>query len=245
MNSVIILSHLLDYPTQALIEHRYDVLNAVDALPLDRTDKEALKDFVRSQTAHDLMDWQSEYDEQFERGRSLSLMLFEHLHGESRDRGQAMVDLLQQYRAAGLDISERELPDYLPLYLEFLSTQGEENFRAGLAEVAHILAVLACRLEQRESPYAAVLHALLSLSGVEVALDDVREQLNGEKRDDTPEAIDKVWEEEQVTFGAGAGGDSCPTAQNKPTESQRRDQYMPLNWVDAAGDPSVTAERGV
>lgn len=245
MNPVIILSYLLDYPTQALVEHRYDVLNAIDALPLDRDHTEALKGFVRSQTERDLLDWQSEYDELFERGRSLSLLLFEHLHGESRDRGQAMVDLLRQYRQAGLDISERELPDYLPLYLEFLSTQGPDNFRAGLAEVAHILAVLACRLEQRDSPYAAVLHALLSMSGVDVALEDVREQLNGEKRDDTPEAIDKVWEEEQVTFGPGATGDGCPTAQHKPSESQRRDQYMPLNWVDAASDPSVTAERGV
>ncbi len=245
MTPVLILSRLLDYPTESLKDHHADVLAAIEALPVGKTETQALVNFFYNQLGKDLFDWQAEYDELFERGRSLSLLLFEHVHGESRDRGQAMVDLLAQYRAAGLELSERELPDYLPLYLEFLATQGEDNLRAGLAEVAHILAVLACRLEQRNSQYAAIFHALLALSEVPVELASVREQLADEKRDDTPEAIDKIWEEEQVTFGPGADSDACATAQNKPSEGQRRDQYMPLNWVDAAGADQPLAERGV
>ena len=67
---------------------------------------------------------QAKYDSLFERGRSLSLWLFEHVHGESRDRGQAMVDLMAQYDMAGFEINAKELPDYLPMYLEFLSHQA-------------------------------------------------------------------------------------------------------------------------
>ncbi len=100
---------------------------------------------------------QARYDGLFERGRSVSLLLFEHVHGESRDRGQAMVDLLDRYTQAGLEIDVTELPDYLPLYLEYLSPLPDaESARAGLAEVAHILALLALRLEERGSGYAAV-----------------------------------------------------------------------------------------
>ena len=78
----------------------------------------------------------------FERGRALGLWLFEHVHGESRDRGQAMVDLIEQYKQAGLQLNLNELPDYIPLFLEFLATQGSENAREWLSEVEHILAYL-------------------------------------------------------------------------------------------------------
>ncbi|MEB0183005.1 nitrate reductase molybdenum cofactor assembly chaperone, partial [Pseudomonas sp. CCC3.2] len=85
---------------------------------------------------------------------SLSLLLFEHVHGESRDRGQAMVDMMAQYEAAGFAIGVKELPDYIPLYLEFLSTREDIEAREGLADVSHLLALLAARLEERESAYA-------------------------------------------------------------------------------------------
>ncbi|MCH8531516.1 MAG: nitrate reductase molybdenum cofactor assembly chaperone [Saccharospirillum sp.] len=231
MQIVKLLSHLLDYPAAHLQDHRASILAVIDESPLSEERRQALRAFVQQQTERDLTDWQCEYDGLFERGRSLSLHLFEHVHGEARDRGQAMVDLLHQYREAGLDIAERELPDYIPLYLEFLCTQGDDNIQAGLAEVAHILATLACRLEQRGSNYQAVLHALLELSQVEVELSSLRDQLGQEKPDYTQEALDKVWEEEMVTFGPGAANDACSTEQSKPSESQRRDQHIPVNWV--------------
>lgn len=145
-----VISLLLDYPKVELLEVVPELRATVRSSALSSTQQQALEDFIVRRTSGDVMDWQSEYDSLFERGRALSLLLFEHVHGESRDRGQAMVDLMQQYQQAGLDIGVKELPDYIPLYLEFLATQGDDNAREGLAEVGHILAVLAVRLEQRE-----------------------------------------------------------------------------------------------
>src|SRR5690606_19100923 len=162
------LSILLDYPTEATVAVQKELAAIIGVADLEATELHALRAFIALRCNSDLLDWQAEYDGLFERGRSLSLLLFEHVHGESRDRGQAMVDLLAQYRAAGLDLDAHELPDYIPLYLEFLSTQGEENARLGLQEVSHILALLACRLEDRHSDYASIFHALLQLSGAQI-----------------------------------------------------------------------------
>jgi len=239
-----VLSLLLDYPRPGLLAAQEDIQTIIAESPLSVERQQALSAFVSTRFNGDLMDWQSEYDTLFERGRSLSLLLFEHVHGESRDRGQAMVNLMNQYKEAGLEIGVREPPDYIPLYLEFLSTQGEENLRLGLEEVAHILALLAARLEQRDSDYAAVLHALLELSGVSVDIADVREQIANEKRDDTKEELDKVWEEEMVKFGPDSQADGCSTAVNKPSETQRKDQYVPINWADITDAAQTEAQRG-
>ncbi|CAB0151488.1 Nitrate reductase molybdenum cofactor assembly chaperone NarJ [Pseudidiomarina piscicola] len=224
-----VISLLLDYPKADLLELVDELRAMVRNSELSADQQQALDAFIVRRTSGDLMDWQSEYDGMFERGRSLSLLLFEHVHGESRDRGQAMVDLMQQYQQAGLDIGVKELPDYIPLYLEFLATQGTDNAREGLAEVAHILAVLTARLEARESDYAVLFESLLELSSVQVDLADVRSQVENEKRDDTPKELDKVWEEEMVTFTGNDATSTCSTAQSRPAESQRRDQYIPLN----------------
>lgn len=229
-----VLSILLDYPTIDLAAGRTELDALINSAKLDAPTTQALSDYVNQRCSGDLLAWQSEYDGLFERGRSLSLLLFEHIHGESRDRGQAMVDLLAQYKTAGLQISAKELPDYIPLYLEFLSTQGEHNARLGLQEIAHILALLACRLEERENNYAAIFHALIQLSEVGIDLADVKQQLGKETRDDTPEALDKVWEEEVVTFGADSVADSCPSATNRPLPGQRRDKEQILNLYDPA-----------
>ena len=229
MKSLRVLSLLLDYPTADLHNARAGLLELIEELPVTPNAIESLADFINQRCAGDLLDWQAEYDGLFERGRSLSLLLFEHIHGESRDRGQAMVDLLQQYKTAGLQLTAKELPDYIPLYLEFLSTQGEENARLGLEEIAHIVALLLCRLQDRSNSYAAVFAALLQLSGAKVDLVDLRKQLATEKRDDTPEALDKVWEEEAVTFTAQSAGDACSAANYRPTGDQRRDQEQVLD----------------
>jgi nitrate reductase delta subunit len=224
MKSLRVFSLLLDYPTAELHCARGALLDLVAELPIASMSAESLTDFIHQRCSADLLDWQAEYDGLFERGRSLSLLLFEHIHGESRDRGQAMVDLLLQYKTAGLQLTAKELPDYIPLYLEFLSTQGEKNALLGLQEVAHILALILCRLEDRENSYSAIFTALLELSGKKVDLTDLRRQLAGEKRDDTPEALDKVWEEEAVKFTAPTAEDGCPSTHYRPSESQRRDR---------------------
>lgn len=226
MKILSVISMLLDYPQPELIEARAELVQVINQSQLGEQHQAAINQFIEQRFGSELMDWQAEYGGLFERGRSLSMLLFEHIHGESRDRGQAMVNLLDQYHQAGLDISAKELPDYIPLYLEFMSTQGSENGRYGLEEVAHIFALLACRLEKHQSSYADLFHALLSLTEIPLDLDDLREQIVDEKPDNTPKELDKVWEEEMVNFMDNAQN-SCAT--QRPTEAQRRDQHIPLN----------------
>ena len=230
-----LLSRLIDYPTEQLFSHHQDIVEFIQHDKfLDDEQRNGLLAFVEQRFSGDLLDWQSEYDGLFERGRMLSLLLYEHIHGESRDRGQAMVDLLKQYRAAGLDIGVHELPDYIPLFVEFASTQGEENAKGWLQDVAPILALLAVRLQKRDSNYAALFTSLLHISAASIDMQDIALQVKNEKRDDTKKAMDKVWEEEAVTFGGDAVNGGCPTATSKPSESQRRDQDVPIQFFDAS-----------
>lgn len=227
MDVLFVFSRLLDYPSQHLYQEKVLFEDLIAESNLTPAAKSQLRGFIDRRLTMDLMNWQAEYDGLFERGRSLGLWLFEHVHGESRDRGQAMVDLLTNYRAAGLDINQHELPDYIPLFLEFLITQGNENARDWLRQVEHILALLMCRLQQRESDYALLFSLLLELADGEVELEAVRQQIISEKRDDTAAALDKEWEEEAVTFGADKGN-SCQsqTAASEPLSE------VPVTWMD-------------
>jgi nitrate reductase delta subunit len=188
-----VIACLLDYPDRSLADHRADIETLVTTADIDPALRDSLLGFIEHRASQDLMQWQSEYDGLFERGRSLALWLFEHVHGESRDRGQAMVDLVAQYRQAGLEISQHELPDYLPLFLEFLSTQGRDNAVSWLLDVEHILALLQCRLEKRDSDYTVLFQLLLSIANSQVDLSEIRERIADEKRDDSKQAIDKEW----------------------------------------------------
>lgn len=239
MEILSVISRLLDYPNQDIFAAESLVLKIIDESPLEPELKDKLFSFVELQLSKDLMDWQAEYDGLFERGRSLGLWLFEHVHGESRDRGQAMVDLVNVYREAGLEISQHELPDYIPLFLEFLATQGTANAQGWLQQVEHILGLLLCRLEKRNSEYALLFECLLALGDCHVSLSEIREQIAEEKRDDTKQAIDKEWEEEEVTFGAESLDKSCDSARRKPSESQRRDLDIPIHWVDFNEQPAA------
>ncbi len=231
MELLSVIGLLLDYPSVTLSQHRAEIEKIVTDADIDTPQKEGVLSFINNHLDKELMEWQSEYDSQFERGRSVALWLFEHVHGESRDRGQAMVDLVAQYREAGLEISQHELPDYIPLFLEFLSTQGRDNAASWLLDVEHILGLLQCRLEKRDSDYAILFEVLLKVANSELDLDVIRKKIADEKRDDSKQAIDKEWEEEEVTFGAESLEKSCETAARKPSEDQRRDLDAPLHWV--------------
>jgi nitrate reductase delta subunit len=232
MKSLRLISVLLDYPTETLYQHLPDAVQLVtDDEQLETTDKQALLAFIDHFKAQSLLDWQAYYEGLFDRGRALSLLLFEHVHGESRDRGQAMIDLQQHYHQAGLEIGVKELPDYIPLYLEFLSTQGLDNARIWLQDVSHILALLAARLEKRESPYSKLFTVLLSIAQADIDLEDIKAQIANEKRDDTPKAIDQVWEEEMVTFGPDA---TCGTGTMKPSPLQSKQNDVPIGFVNAS-----------
>ena len=233
MDVLYVVSRLLDYPDDQLAADRAELTSLVAQSSLSPVSKQRLENFMARRLATDLLDWQSDYDGLFERGRALGLWLFEHVHGESRERGQAMVDLLNEYRKAGLEPPANELPDYLPLFLEFLVTQGPENAQDWLSEVELILATLLCRLEGRGSDYADLFHVLLEVADSTVDLDSLRVALGQEKRDDTREAMDKVWEEEMVTFGAGDAQSACKTPPSgNGVSAAAGDQFVPVTWVD-------------
>ena len=199
---------LLHYPDGTVMKHADALLTHVQGeMKLAAETRQALLDFINSQRTEDLLDLQADYVTFFDRGRSLSLHLFEHVHGESRDRGQAMVQLLNMYREQGLAISVSELPDYLPLYLEFCSLLPEEEARNRLREIEHLLQTLHGRLEERKNPYAVLFQSLLELVGLGPADEQLRHQIQNEERDDTPQAMDQAWTEEPVIFGPT--GNSC------------------------------------
>lgn len=232
-----IISRLMDYPAALIQENQGEFASMIrGAREISPAMREQL---VASMTAiyrSDLMDAQETYTSFFDRGRALSLLLFEHVHGESRDRGQAMVDLMAQYEEAGFTINVRELPDYIPLYLEYLSTREDIEARTGLADVAHILGLLKTRLDERESPYASLFAALLQISGVRVDEAQLKQQVAGEERDDTPEALDKLWEEEAITFGLGDAGDACPSQSRARPGAARQPIDEAIHFVNAAAN---------
>ena len=156
----------------------------------------------------DLYDLQERYVLLFDRTRSLSLHLFEHVHGESRDRGQAMIDLKALYENGGLEIDASELPDFVPLFLEFLSTRPRPEAYDLLAQPAHVLAAMAERLRKRQSAYEAVFRALVQLAAAKPKA-DVVSALLAEPDPDANDlaALDAAWEDEPVNFGPNAN--SC------------------------------------
>jgi nitrate reductase delta subunit len=203
-------SALLTYPTAELQQASGEISEAIEAetaIPLNVRDR--LHKLLTEIVTDDIYDLQERYVLLFDRTRSLSLHLFEHVHGESRDRGQAMIDLKAQYEKANLFMGAAELPDFLPLFLEFLSTLPAREARDMLDQPAHILAAIAERLRKRGSSYEAVFRALVALAAAKPKDDEVSALLALPDPDANDfAALDAAWEDEQVTFGPGAS-DGC------------------------------------
>ena len=211
--SLRVLALLLGYPDAELRSHLGEmqgVLHAERALSASRlTELDAL---IATLGRKAVLEVESDYVEMFDRGRATSLHLFEHVHGDSRDRGPAMIDLTKTYEQAGLFLGENEMPDFVPVVLEFTSTLQPRQAREFLGEMAHIFNAIFAALQKRESPYACVLGALLELAGekaspVEVVAD---------------EPIDAIWEEPVVFDGCSSKGQS------------RTDQAQPIHIVPRA-----------
>jgi nitrate reductase delta subunit len=199
------LARLIAYPDAQLRGELGDLLQVLDdedAVPAARrTELRALAtDLVR----RDPLEVEARYVETFDRGRATSLHLFEHVHGDSRDRGPAMIDLVQTYEKAGLYLGPEELPDHLGVVLEFASTQPPALAKAFLGEMAHILNAIFSALLKRESPYAAVVAAVLELAGQKA-------QAVPFKAD---EALDESWAEPEAFDGCATRG------QNRPGQAQ-------------------------
>ena len=213
------LSALLCYPRAEHKEAAEEISAVIETEAILSGDaKKALKPLINDLCSMDLYDLQERYVLLFDRSRTLSLNLFEHVHGESRDRGSAMVDLLETYRSGGFDLVSTELPDHLPILLEFLSERPEEEAREILLDAGHIIAALAERLQRRDSCYAAVLAGIAEFAGIKKSSEMVQELLS--IADDDPEdleALDVIWDEAEVTFGPDPNA-GCPVSRDMLTK---------------------------
>jgi nitrate reductase delta subunit len=199
MKTYLALSALLAHPETELIDALPEVGAALDEEALlPRAARREIEALVAELARGDLYDLQERYVSLFDRSRALSLHLFEHVHGESRDRGQAMVDLLATYAKRGMRVVESELPDYLPAFLEFLSLAPPDEAKALLGETADILRGLGDRLAARGSRYSAVFAALLALAD-EPGLAKKRAQESPPAEDLA--ALDREWKDPEVSFG--------------------------------------------
>lgn len=211
--SLRVLALLLGYPDAELRSHLPDLRAALHAERALATPRLAELDaLITSLGTKAVLEAEAEYVELFDRGRATSLHLFEHVHGDSRDRGPAMIDLSKTYEQAGLFLGEGEMPDFLPVVLEFTSTLEPRQAREFLAEMAHIFNAIFAALQKRESRYAAVLGALLELAGERASPVEIAAE----------EPIDAVWEEPVVFDGCSSKGQARP------------DQAQPIHIVPKA-----------
>jgi len=200
MKTLKLLAVLLSYPTEELVAALPELARRLGEEPLLRpATQDALAGLLAELKREDLLGLQERYVAQFDAGRSTSLHLFEHVHGDSRDRGQAMVDLNALYRRSGFVIKVNELPDYLPAVLEYLSTRPAGEVRELLDDCAHILRAVGERLIAGGSPYAAIFGALLDLhraAPLHLAKSTARVA--------SVPSFDDEWDEAPVEFGPNA-----------------------------------------
>ncbi len=219
------LSGLLSYPRDEVRAHTEEIGEALVVRPeLSTDDLATLEGFLEWLRTSDLLDLQAAFVETFDRSKQVSLYLFEHVYGESRDRGPAMVELRQAYRENGLEMDSRELPDFLPLFLEFCAELDEAAAREWLQETGPILQKVHVRLRERQSPFAVPFRMLLRVQGLDPEPEELAETAAGEARDDTPEALDRAWMETPVTFGPDQPATNCGATRQEPEQ--------PIQWVE-------------
>lgn len=225
-----VLSLLLSYPEAEMLEALDEMAGMIETDPhVSQQTRQSLLTLIASHRDSDLLDLQENYVALFDRGRFLSLHIFEHVHGESRDRGQAMVSLLEMYQSHGYEMDSRELPDYVPLFLEFLSQlQSTPEVLQLLQDAMPVLSLLEARLNERGSAFAAIFAALADLAGEPEDIVAIRQQAAGEGDDETLLNIDAIWEEEAVRFMSN--DDSCKSqaATSSPINITPREQFTQL-----------------
>jgi nitrate reductase delta subunit len=197
------LARLLSYPDAELRSHLPLVRQALQEEAALGDARLAEIDALLAQLARQsALDSEADYVQLFDSGRSTALHLFEHVHGDSRERGPAMIDLAQTYERAGLYLQFGQMPDHLPVVLEYASTQPPREARAFLGEVAHLLNVIFNALLKRDSRYASALGALLDLAGESARAVQIP--------DDEP--FDATWADPVAFDGCSTAGASSPSA---------------------------------
>lgn len=205
-----IAAHLLEYPTDELWLAKEELLDVIATdTELDLAQQQRLVTFINNYFSQSVLSAQSEYYQTFDVGHMTSLLLFEHVYGDSRERGQAMVDLIEQYKQVGLALSTKQLPDYLPIFLEYLSLLPSDEAQTQLHDIALILRLLTLRLEKKQSRFAELFALLYALSKYQFDDSELKNKVQQEPSDTTKDKLDKIWQEEQVRF------QSSPTVDRK------------------------------
>ena len=221
------LARMLTYPDAALRELVPDLQKVrMSEAAVSPARLRGLSMLLGSLVDQDVMEVEQSYVELFDRGRATSLHLFEHVHGDSRDRGPAMIDLVKTYEQGGLLLDPNkiggELPDYLPVVLEFASTLTTAQMHDFLAEISHILNAIHAALIKRRSLYAHVLAAVLEIAQQEIATPDVPED----------EDMDAAWAEPEAFAGCTSKGQQSPN-QPQPIQIVRRTASTPQRGAAA------------
>ncbi len=158
MHIYTILARLLDYPDAELMENLPEIHELLKADPsVSKQESDALAQFISWMQLHDLIGLQGDYVQTFDMTPEHDLHLTHHLFGDDNGRGPALIDLSEHYKSAGLELEEGEIPDFLPLILEYVSTLDDMQARVFLGDAAKVITVLAENLEKKESPYARLL----------------------------------------------------------------------------------------
>ncbi len=201
-----ILSLLLSYPNKELQGFLDEAENElIEEALLSEEMIKGVATFCQNFAKADLTDWQAEYVQLFDYSRSVSLHLFEHVQGDSRDRGQAMVDLMEFYQKSEMKLTTNELPDYIPAFLEFLSTLEVAKSAELLGDTINIMDKINVALSEKNNPYSHLFKAIISLSAKAPNKAITYEMIKNEK----PMDLDAEYEETPVTFGGCKG---CETS---------------------------------
>ncbi len=236
MKTFKILGLLLTYPEGSLYQAAEEITALLhEERVLPKKSIKRIESFLINQKGKDLLEVQEDYVETFDRGRAHCLHLFEHIHGESRDRGQAMVDLGDAYASKGLYINSHELPDYLPLFMEYLSHCPFEEASGLLGEAIDVIAMIGAKLRKRRSPYAEVFAGIEALSAVKPNQVKIEEALEQAPKDpETLEELDKEWKEAEAFSGdplqdAGMDCNRCGTPFKTADPLQKTDGLQKMD----------------
>lgn len=230
MQTFKVLGLLLTYPEGTVLGAAPELMGVLrsEALLPDPAVRR-VEEFLTAQCGQELLAAQEEYVDTFDRGRAHCLHLFEHIHGESRDRGQALVNLSETYAAKGLYIDGNELPDYLPLFMEYLSRCPFEEAAALLGEAIDVIAMIGVKLKRRESPYAAVFEAIEALSAVKPDQVRIKDALGAEPQDPkTLDELDEQWREAEAFSGdpSVSGGADCGSCNAFPNATRQLNRMV-------------------
>ncbi|VAW17165.1 Respiratory nitrate reductase delta chain [hydrothermal vent metagenome] len=201
MKTFKVLSVLLSYPQPEWVEHLDELEQIlIDEKLLSKKTIKGLSVLIARLRDTDLIENQEQYVATFDRGAAHSLHLFEHIHGESRDRGQAMIDLMEMYNANGLDVGTSDLPDYLPVFLEFLSTGNIAQASHFLGETAKVLMLIKERLAKKKNDYRFVFSTLVEISNAKVNRKEIKQIVAAEGDEGDFDKVDQNWVEPEA-FG--------------------------------------------